>query len=79
MVSGYHSRSISETAMSLYKKLINPTLTLRGYDAQVVESFAGIRALNKLMRVALILFDNIARIQLRSATLSNIKQPLPFL
>ncbi|MET2898756.1 IS5 family transposase [Vibrio rotiferianus] len=46
--SGYHSRSISETAMSRYKRLLGSSLSLRDYDAQVGEAYAAVRALNKL-------------------------------
>ena len=52
-ISGYHSRSISETGMFRYKKLINPSLSMRDYDAQVAESYAGVRALNKLTRLGM--------------------------
>ncbi|NBI56324.1 IS5/IS1182 family transposase, partial [Photobacterium alginatilyticum] len=44
----YHSRSISETAMSRYKRLLGSSLSLRDYDAQVGEAYAAVRALNKL-------------------------------
>ncbi len=46
--SGYHSRSISETAMSRYKRLLGSVLSLRDYNAQVGEALAAVRALNKL-------------------------------
>ncbi|OLQ75743.1 IS5 family transposase [Photobacterium proteolyticum] len=46
--SGYHSRSISETAMSRYKRLLGSSLSLKDYDAQVGEAYAAVRALNKL-------------------------------
>lgn len=45
---GYHDRSISETAMSRYKGLTSGTLSLRCYNAQVGETYAMIKALNKL-------------------------------
>ncbi|MEZ9947058.1 transposase, partial [Vibrio breoganii] len=38
--SGYHDRSISETAMSRYKGLTSGTLSLRCYNAQVGEALA---------------------------------------
>ena len=47
-ISGYHARSISETAMSRYKRLFGQALSLRDYNAQVGEALAGIRAMNKL-------------------------------
>lgn len=46
--SGYHKRSISETAMFRYKQLINGKLSLRNYNAQVGEALAGVWALNKI-------------------------------
>ncbi|EGU37588.1 transposase, partial [Vibrio scophthalmi LMG 19158] len=45
---GYHKRSISETAMFRVKKLLGGTLSLRNYNAQVGETYAMIKALNKL-------------------------------
>ncbi len=46
--SGYHNRSLSETAMFRYKQLINGKLSLRNYNAQVGEALAGVWALNKI-------------------------------
>ncbi|EGQ7975884.1 IS5/IS1182 family transposase, partial [Vibrio parahaemolyticus] len=45
---GYHKRSLSETAMFRVKKLLGDTLSLRNYNAQVGETYAMIKALNKL-------------------------------
>lgn len=45
---GYHKRSISETAMYRVKQLLVGQLSLRNYNAQVGESYAMIKALNKL-------------------------------
>ncbi len=45
---GYHKRSLSETAMFRVKKLVGGTLSLRNYNAQVGETYAMIKALNKL-------------------------------
>lgn len=45
---GYHKRSLSETAMFRVKKLLGGTLSLRNYNAQVGETYAMIKALNKL-------------------------------
>ncbi|MGR5418438.1 IS5 family transposase [Vibrio diabolicus] len=45
---GYHKRSLSETAMFRVKKLLGRTLSLRNYNAQVGETYAMIKALNKL-------------------------------
>ncbi len=52
-VIGYHKRSLSETAMFRYKTLINSSLTLRDYNAQVGEVYASIRAMNKLTRLGM--------------------------
>ncbi len=43
----YHKRSLVETAMFRYKKLLSPKLTLRDYNAQVGE------ALNKGLRLGM--------------------------
>ncbi len=45
---GYHQRSLSETAMYRVKQLLGGRLSLRNYNAQVVETYAMIKALNKL-------------------------------
>lgn len=45
---GYHRRSISETAMYRVKQLLGGRLSLRNYNGQVGETYAMIRALNKL-------------------------------
>ena len=47
--SGYHYRSISETAMSRYKGLTNGKLSLRCYHAQVGEIMANVKAINKVI------------------------------
>ena len=47
--SGYHQRSIAETAMYRFKQLIGPTLSLRNYNAQVGEITAGVKVMNKLI------------------------------
>ena len=47
--SGYHTRSLSETAMYRYKTLIGNRLSLRCHDAQVAEVLAGVKALNKVI------------------------------
>lgn len=47
--SGYHYRSISETAMSRYKGLTSGTLSLRCYNAQVGEALANVKAINKVL------------------------------
>ncbi|HAS8246700.1 TPA: IS5 family transposase [Vibrio vulnificus] len=45
---GYHKRSLSETAMYRVKQLFGGRLSLRTYNAQVGETYAMIKALNKL-------------------------------
>lgn len=45
---GYHKRSLSETAMYRFKKLLEGTLSLRHYNAQVGEAYAMVQALNKI-------------------------------
>ncbi len=45
---GYHKRSLSETAMYRVKQLLGGQLSLGDYNAQVGETYAMIKALNKL-------------------------------
>ncbi|ENK2325673.1 IS5 family transposase [Vibrio vulnificus] len=45
---GYQKRSLSETAMYRVKQLLGGRLSLRNYNAQVGETYAMIKALNKL-------------------------------
>nr|WP_247644796.1 IS5 family transposase [Vibrio cholerae] len=45
---GYHKRSLSETAMYRVKQLLGGRLSLRNYNAQVGETYAMIKALNKI-------------------------------
>ncbi|WP_341501461.1 IS5 family transposase [Gallaecimonas sp. GXIMD4217] len=47
--SGYHRRSLAETAMSRYKQLIGPKLSLRDYNGQVAEALAGVKVMNKVI------------------------------
>lgn len=47
--SGYHYRSISETAMSRYKGLTSGKLSLRCYNAQVGEIMVNVKAINKVI------------------------------
>ena len=47
--TGYHDRSLSETAMSRYKGLTSGTLSLRCYNAQVGEALANVKAMNKVL------------------------------
>ncbi len=46
--SGYHRRSLSETAMFRYKKIIGSELSARTIDRQAVESKIGCAILNKM-------------------------------
>ncbi len=50
---GYHRRSLSETAMYRVKQLLGASLTLRNYNAQVGETYAMIKALNKLTGIGM--------------------------
>ena len=45
---GYHKRSLSATAMFRVKTLFGGRLSLRNYSVQVGETYAMIKALNKL-------------------------------
>ena len=45
---GYHKRSLSETAMYRVKQLLGGRLSLRNYNAQVGETYAMSKALNKI-------------------------------
>ncbi|KHA55303.1 transposase [Aeromonas hydrophila] len=47
--SGYHKRSIAETAMYRFKQLIGPKLSLRNYNTQVGEILASVKVMNKLI------------------------------
>lgn len=46
--NGYHKRSLAETAMSRYKRLLSGKLSLRDYNAQVDEALANVKAMNKM-------------------------------
>ncbi|WP_279452672.1 transposase [Aeromonas hydrophila] len=48
-ISGYHRRSLAETAMSRFKQLMTGKITLRKNNGQVGEVMAYVRAINKLM------------------------------
>lgn len=47
--SGYHQRSLAETAMSRYKQLVSPKLSLRSYNGQIGEVLAGVKVMNKVI------------------------------
>lgn len=46
--SGYHRRSLAETAMSRYKRIIGEKLQARDFSRQAKEAFIGIMALNRM-------------------------------
>ncbi len=50
---GYHRRSVAETAMFRLKTLLGDHLSLRNYDAQVVEAMAMAKALNRMTLLAM--------------------------
>ncbi len=51
--SGYHERSLSETAVYRYKQLLSEKLSFRNYNAQVGEIMAGVAVLNKMLRLGM--------------------------
>jgi len=51
--TGYHDRSLSETAMYRYKTLTSGTLSLRSYNAQFGEVYANVKAINKVIRLGM--------------------------
>ncbi len=55
---GYHKRSLSETAMYRVKQLLGGRLSLRNYNAQVGETYAMIKALNKLTGLGMPMYKN---------------------
>lgn len=46
--SGYHRRSLAETAMSRFKQIVGDKLQARDFARQVTESFVGVLMLNKM-------------------------------
>ncbi len=53
LMNHYHQRSLSETAMYRYKQPISAKLSLRDYNGQVGEALAGVKALNKVIRLGM--------------------------
>ena len=51
----YHQRSLSETAMYRYKQLISPKLSLRDYNGQVSEALAGVKVMNKVIGLGMLI------------------------
>ena len=47
--SGYNQRSLADTAMSRYKQLVSPKLSLRNYNGQAGEVIAGVKVMNKVI------------------------------
>ena len=47
-ISGYHRRSLAETAMYRFKQLLAGKISLRNYSGQVGEVMAYVSAINKL-------------------------------
>ncbi len=47
-ISGYHRRSLAETAMYRFKQLLAGKISLRSYNGQVGEVMAYVKAMNKL-------------------------------
>jgi Transposase DDE domain len=45
--TGYHRRSLAETAMLRYKTLIGPSLRSRSFDRQKVEAAVAVRCINR--------------------------------
>lgn len=50
---GHHRRSVAETVMFRIKTLLGGHLSLRNYDAQVGEAMAMLKALNRMMLLAM--------------------------
>lgn len=50
--SGYHKRSLAETAMFRYKTIIGPALQARKPDTQKTEAMIGVQILNRTMQLA---------------------------
>lgn len=55
--SGYHYRSISETAMPRYKGLTSGKLSLRCYNAQVGEIMTNVKVINKVLGLGMTVRD----------------------
>lgn len=52
-VSGYHRRSLAETAMYRFKQLMAEKISLRNYNGQVGEIMTYVCAMNKLNTLGL--------------------------
>jgi len=51
--SGYHRRSLAETAMSRYKRIVGDKLRARDFDRQSTEAFVGIVMLNTMTQLGM--------------------------
>ena len=51
--SGYHRRSLADTAMYRFKQLMTGKISLRNYNGQVGEIMAYVCAMNKLNALGL--------------------------
>jgi hypothetical protein len=51
--SGYHRRSLAETAMSRYKRMIGEKLQARDFARQSTETFVGVLVLNKMITLGM--------------------------
>lgn len=52
-MSGYHRRSLAETAMYQFKQLMTDKISLRTYNGQVGEVMAYVSVINKLSTLGL--------------------------
>jgi hypothetical protein len=51
--SGYHRRSLAETAMSRYKRIVGEKLKAREFARQTTEAFVGVLILNKMTAIGM--------------------------
>ena len=58
--NGYHQRSLAETDMGRYKQFNSPMLSLRDYNGQVAEALAGVKAMNKVIRLGMAVRQQVA-------------------
>ncbi|MCR3965355.1 IS5/IS1182 family transposase, partial [Aeromonas veronii] len=52
-ISGYHRRSLAETAIYRFKQLLAGKISLRNYNGQVGEAMVYVCAMNKLNALGL--------------------------
>ena len=58
--SGYHRRSLSETAMFRFKTIFGPTLYARKFEKQKTEAKVKVKCLNKMTALGLPISRKIA-------------------